>query len=364
MSDPTSTLTSAFAVDHKDTGLDQKMVDEIAGIIAGIIDEPYFYKGIAFQTAAKAVIDRLTAPVASPLVGEKHPVYDEIVRSRSKELHQKLGRDAMLRQNDPVETIYDFAWSIWHDGFGEGMNEAALSAASIPTGVVKTISEEQADFEAWGRSQWVNGQSIPHTAWMGWEARAALVSSSQRIPSALISPSPVGVQDLPVAGDTDGPVPTHECEFCIGQAVHLASPYPEDDPNAVYYVTGVTWEHRFVPHRGWNIAIATAEELSKGHGQTDGFSPSDLRAASRIVLHQITGNGPGVIGADNCQICGRWFNAPETDVCKNTPVDAHPAPERAVNTEELFRLIDHHITDDDDRMSLKAALSAKETARG
>src|SRR5690606_23670175 len=35
--------------------------------------------------------------------------------------------------------------------------------------------------------------------------------------------------------------------------------------------------------------------------------------------HTFTGNGPGVIGADNCQICGRWLDHPETDACKNTP---------------------------------------------
>lgn len=79
--------------------------------------------------------------------------------------------------------------------------------------------------------------------------------------------------------EAQGPVPIHECEFRIGQSVHLANPYPEQDPNIVYFVTGIAWEHRFVSHRGWNIAIATAEELSKGHGQTDGFRPSDLRAA-------------------------------------------------------------------------------------
>jgi len=31
------------------------------------------------------------------------------LRRRCEELHQQLGRDAMLRQNDPVETLFAFA---------------------------------------------------------------------------------------------------------------------------------------------------------------------------------------------------------------------------------------------------------------
>lgn len=75
------------------------------------------------------------------------------------------------------------------------------------------------------------------------------------------------------------PVPTHECEFRIGQAVHLANPYPEDDPSRVYRVTAISWEYRMVAHRGWNITIATDDDIAKGYGQTDGFAPLDLRAA-------------------------------------------------------------------------------------
>lgn len=76
-----------------------------------------------------------------------------------------------------------------------------------------------------------------------------------------------------------GPVPTDECPFRIGQAVHMANPYAGEDPNTIYFVTGIRWEHRFVPDRGWDITIATVDELKKGLGQTDGFAPSDLRAA-------------------------------------------------------------------------------------
>lgn len=76
-----------------------------------------------------------------------------------------------------------------------------------------------------------------------------------------------------------GPVPTHECSFRIGQPVQMASHHAEDDPSTVYYVTGIRWEHRQVLARGWDITIATADDLKRGYGQTDGFAPSDLRAA-------------------------------------------------------------------------------------
>lgn len=55
----------------------------------------------------------------------------------------------------------------------------------------------------------------------------------------------------------------------------------------------------------------------------------------RPALHQITGNGPGVVGADNCQICGRWYNEPETETCKDRPVA--PAGLTTINPADAFR---------------------------
>lgn len=89
-------------------------------------------------------------------------------------------------------------------------------------------------------------------------------------------PVPAGVNQA-----DGGPVPTHECPFHIGQPVRLANPYAEEDPEAVFYVTGISWEHRMVRARGWNIMIASKEDIEKGYGQTDGFAPDDLLAASR-----------------------------------------------------------------------------------
>lgn len=51
------------------------------------------------------------------------------LRKRCKELFQQLGRDNMLRQNDPVETIYQFAKDLISErayiiGFNDGYAEA------------------------------------------------------------------------------------------------------------------------------------------------------------------------------------------------------------------------------------------------
>lgn len=77
-------------------------------------------------------------------------------------------------------------------------------------------------------------------------------------------------------------IPTYECEFRIGQAVKLAKPYAEDDPDKVYFVLGIAWEHRKIAHHGWSITIATEEEILRGYGAVDGFAPSDLRPADQF----------------------------------------------------------------------------------
>lgn len=72
------------------------------------------------------------------------------------------------------------------------------------------------------------------------------------------------------------PVPTYECEFRIGQSVRIADPYAEEDPDRVFYVTAINWEYRTLPR--WDITIASAEDIARGYGATDGFSPQDLIA--------------------------------------------------------------------------------------
>jgi hypothetical protein len=42
--------------------------------------------------------------------------------------------------------------------------------------------------------------------------------------------------------------------------------------------------------------------------------------------HTFTASTPGALGSDNCQICGRWNNEPETDTCRDKGrVEAVPA---------------------------------------
>lgn len=81
-------------------------------------------------------------------------------------------------------------------------------------------------------------------------------------------------------GTMDNPVPTHECKLRVGQPVKMANPYAEDDPNSIFYVIGIEWEYRMVPGRGWNITIASKDEIGKQYGATDGFIPSDLLPAA------------------------------------------------------------------------------------
>ncbi|PWJ80577.1 hypothetical protein C7441_112119 [Pseudaminobacter salicylatoxidans] len=97
--------------------------------------------------------------------------------------------------------------------------------------------------------------------------------------AVITSLAAAGFSIVPTGEVEASPVPTHECPFSVGQPVRLTSPYPEDDPEAVFYVTGITWEHRMVARRGWNIMIASKDDIEKGYGQTDGFAPDDLLSA-------------------------------------------------------------------------------------
>lgn len=74
-------------------------------------------------------------------------------------------------------------------------------------------------------------------------------------------------------------VPIYECEFSIGQPVHVIPTTPEEDPEQVWYVVGINWEYRDVIGRGWNITLATADDIKKRYGQTDGYRPQDLLPA-------------------------------------------------------------------------------------
>jgi len=56
-------------------------------------------------------------------------------KQRCKELYQKMQRDAMLRQGDPVQTLHEFAMSMWQEGFSEGYEDSrALTAPAKKEG--------------------------------------------------------------------------------------------------------------------------------------------------------------------------------------------------------------------------------------
>lgn len=62
-----------------------------------------------------------------------HDLAMAALRRRCKELHQQLGRNAMLRQGDPVETLFAFAKSLVSDreyviGFNDGWEEHEYQA--------------------------------------------------------------------------------------------------------------------------------------------------------------------------------------------------------------------------------------------
>jgi len=59
---------------------------------------------------------------------EAHDKAMKALRERCRVVYQQLGRDAMLRQGDPVQTIFDFAKELISEreyviGFNDGWDE-------------------------------------------------------------------------------------------------------------------------------------------------------------------------------------------------------------------------------------------------
>lgn len=120
------------------------------------------------------------------------------------------------------------------------------------------------------------------------------------------------MRDSRNAPDYFAPVPSHECDFRVGQPVKLANPYPEDDPDQIYFVTGIDWEYRSVAARGWNITIATAYDIKAGNGATDGFTPADLVAiADHISPVGEPQDGLSGVGETQAAV-GAWVDAVTT----------------------------------------------------
>lgn len=59
------------------------------------------------------------------LEADYDPQFIETTKELCRELHRQLGRDAMLRQNDPVETLLAFALALFDEGYTEGISDSA-----------------------------------------------------------------------------------------------------------------------------------------------------------------------------------------------------------------------------------------------
>jgi hypothetical protein len=71
-------------------------------------------------------------------------------------------------------------------------------------------------------------------------------------------------------------IPT--CPFCIGQRVTVLPENPDyDEWPGEFVVTAIRWEYQRDDSR-IVIAIASDDEIRRGHGSSDGFEPSELLA--------------------------------------------------------------------------------------
>lgn len=62
---------------------------------------------------------------------EYDPKFLETTKELCRELYKQIGRDAMLRQNDPVETLFKFALAIFEEGLTEGRSFDFADCASF-----------------------------------------------------------------------------------------------------------------------------------------------------------------------------------------------------------------------------------------
>lgn len=70
--------------------------------------------------------------------------------------------------------------------------------------------------------------------------------------------------------------------------------------------------------RGLYVRLSSAIDEAEATGPLTVEDLQRLALAAPALQHTFTGDGPGVQGADNCQVCGRWFDEPETALCRNT----------------------------------------------
>lgn len=66
------------------------------------------------------------------------------------------------------------------------------------------------------------------------------------------------------------------CPFRLGQRVRVNDKYIyHNEWHGVFVITGMRWEYQKANGQ-INIEIASDDEIERGYGSTDGFSPNDL----------------------------------------------------------------------------------------
>ena len=91
--------------------------------------------------AVKACADKARAALLPAQAGVPTMHTEGIAQNRElcRELYQKMQRDAMLRQNDPVQTLHEFVMSVWSEGFSEGFDDSKALPGPVPDDVLKNI---------------------------------------------------------------------------------------------------------------------------------------------------------------------------------------------------------------------------------
>jgi len=109
----------------------------------------------------------------------------ESMRARCKAIYQQIGRDAMLRQNDPVETLFRFALGLTDDnsyviGFNAGWEEreATWQAAGY-----RILAPGEVDAETVERCATVLDKGVyasKHDVELAWELAGLIRSLGRR----------------------------------------------------------------------------------------------------------------------------------------------------------------------------------------
>lgn len=66
-----------------------------------------------------------------------------------------------------------------------------------------------------------------------------------------------------------------DCPLRVGQRVTVTGTFAGDWPGE-YVITAIQWQYNIGDGRGFDISIASDEEIQRHYGDTDGFSVAEL----------------------------------------------------------------------------------------